>query len=139
MSDITTVWTVTHGDYVLDGADLRSGSDLATAVVVSLFTDRQAATSDVVADRSGDPRGWWGDTLGSRIWLLERAKRTQETLQLAKGYIEEAVQWLIDDDVVAGFEITVEWQPGSRLGAQVVALKNDGTRDAMRFSWVWDA
>lgn len=139
MSDIATIWDGTRGDYQQVGAGISSGSDLATAILISLFTDRRAGADDVVPDGSGDPRGWWGDpTMGSRVWLLERAKRTQATIQAAKGYIEEALQWLIDDDVVAGFQIDVEWPPGAALHARVVALRNDGTRDAMKFTWVWN-
>ena len=63
------------------------GDDLITALTVSLFTDRRAADDDELLDGSDDRRGWWGDNaaapLGSRLWMLERSKRTQQTLQLA--------------------------------------------------------
>jgi phage gp46-like protein len=143
MSDITTVWTGAHGDCTLAGSDLQSGSDLATAILLSLFTDRRAEPDDQLLDGSDDRRGWWGDTddqhFGSRLWLIERAKRTQETIQRAKGYIEEALQWLIDDGVVASFQIKVEWPAGSQLSSRVVAIKGDGSQESMRFAWAWAA
>lgn len=141
MSDIATIWSSTRGDWQQMGADLKSGNDLSTAVIISLFSDRQANADDVIPDGSGDPRGWWGDVgqymIGSRLWLLERAKRTQQTIALAQGYIEEALQWLIDDGVVAKFDVYVEWTQQHMLGAQVTAYRTDGTTQAMNFGWAW--
>jgi len=142
MSDIATIWNATQGDWQLQGKSLASGRDLLTAVTISLFTDRQAEPDDPVADGTQDLRGWWGDSegarIGSRLWLLERAKRTQQTLQLAQEYIREALQWLIDAGVVASFQIKVEWIAGNQLSAQVTALRNDGTTHAMNYAWAWN-
>jgi len=144
MSDIATTWVadLSRGDWSLVGPALTSGNDLATAVVLSLFSDRQANPDDIVPDGTGDRRGWWGDMgndkpIGSRLWLLARAKQTTETLQRAQDYITEALQWLIDDGVVAKFDIGVEWTRAGMLGAQVVAYRSDGGSAAMNFSWVW--
>lgn len=144
MSDTTTVWDVANarGDWQQAGALLTTGDDLATSILISLFTDRQAAPEDVIPDGSGDPRGWWGDLgettpIGSRLWLLSREKQTQQTLQRAYDYIVEAVQWLIDDGVVAKFDVYVEWTKASELGAQVVAYKQDGSTVATAYSWAW--
>lgn len=144
MSDTTTTWVpmAGRGDWTLDGADLASGDDLETAVLISLFTDREANLDDAIPDGTGDPRGWIGDAdqlykIGSRLWLLERAKQTTETLTKAKGYITEALQWLIDDGVVAKFDIYVEWTKASQLGAKVVAYQKNGPALAMNYSWVW--
>lgn len=137
-------WT---GSYVRSQAqvvDLQSGNDLETAILISLFTDREANPGDVIPDGTGDARGWVGDQdqdyqIGSRLWLLSRAKQTLETLQRASDYIAEALQWLIDDGVVARFDITVEWTRPSMLGARIVAYSGDGAIVPMNFSWVWKA
>lgn len=126
----------------MSGPLLQTGSDLQTAVLISLFTDRMAAPDDVIPDGSNDPRGWWGDSgntvqIGSRLWLLQRAKQTQETLQRANDYIVESLQWLIDDGVVAKFDVLVEWTQTSELGAQVVAYKQDGSTVASAYTWAW--
>lgn len=144
MSDTKTVWSTPngYGDWQMNGAQLATGDDLATAILISLFTDRIAEPDDVIPDGSNDPRGWWGDAgeatpIGSRLWLLSRAKQTQETLQRAYDYIVEALQWMIDDGVVAKFDVLVEWTKASELGAQVVAYKQDGSTVANAFSWAW--
>lgn len=145
MSDIATTWDAARGrgDWAVSGGQLQDGDDLATAVLLSLFTDRVAASDDVIADGSGDPRGWWGDTgqaypVGSRLWMLERAKQTQETAARAKDYIAEALRWLVDDGVVGRFDLTVEWVGPGRLGARVVAHKPDGSTLNLAYAWTWN-
>lgn len=145
MSDTMIVWDPAKGtgDWTLEGGALAAGSDLRSAVLISLFTDRTAGPDDEIPDRSGDPRGWWGDVgqavpIGSRLWLLERAKQTTETLATARDYISEALQWLIDDKVVGAFDIYVEWTRPGVLGAQVTAFRPDGGKEAMQFSWIWN-
>jgi phage gp46-like protein len=136
-------WT---GSYVLNtitpGGDLQTGDDLITAVLISLFTDRIANEDDEIPDGTDDPRGWWADAgerypIGSRLWLLSREKQTNDTAMRARDYIVESLQWLIDDGVVARFDVDVAWVAPSSLGAQVVANRVDGTTVAMNFASVW--
>ncbi|PXX49365.1 phage head spike fiber domain-containing protein [Aquitalea magnusonii] len=135
-------WT---GSYVLStvspGGDLQSGSDIQTALLISLFTDRLAGTDDKIPDGTGDPRGWCCDDpsspIGSRLWLLQRAKQTTETANRARDYIVEALQWLIDDGVVAKFDIRTQWVGPGKLGAWVVAYRMDGSTVAQQFGWAW--
>lgn len=143
-TDITTVWSIPdgRGDWAQQGASLQSGSDLANAIYISLFTDRQANPDDKIPDGTTDARGWWGDLgrqfkIGSRLWLLEREKQTQDVLNRARDYTNEALQWLIDEGVVAAFELTVEFTRPKMLGIRVIAKKRDGTREAMNFTWAW--
>jgi phage gp46-like protein len=145
MADITTVWDVmrSRGDWVISGADLLSGDDLSSAILISAFTDRTALPDDAIPDGTTDPRGWWGDIsqlypIGSRLWLLDRAKQTNETLRRAYDYLTECLQWLIDDGVVARFDIQVEWTRQSMLGALIIARRNDGTTQATAFAWAWN-
>lgn len=145
MSDTTTVWNVSRsrGDWVIVGAVLQTGNDLSTAILISAFTDRVANADDVIPDGSNDPRGWWGDLgeavpIGSRLWLLERAKQNDDTLQRAYDYLTECLQWLLDDGVVAKFDILVEWTRESMLGAQILAYRKDGTTETTAFTWAWN-
>lgn len=144
MSDITTVWVPeqSRGDWQLVDGSLTQGSDLQTAVYISLFTDRQAADTDIPSDGTTDRRGWIGDAgaeypIGSRLWLLDRGKHTADVLDQAQSYIAEALQWLIDDGVVAGFEIGVQWANASTLVCVIVAHKPDGTTETINFDWAW--
>lgn len=141
MADITITWSLAdgRGDWtIVAGADIDTGDDLANAILLSLFTDRPALKDDVIPDGTTDRRGWWGDQeLGSRLWLLERAKQTTETLQRARDYIAEALQWLVEDGVVARFDIEAAWLRRSTLGARVTAFRTDGRTVALSYSWAW--
>lgn len=145
MSDITTIWSnplTATGDWQLAGADLLSGNDLQTAVIISLFSDREALPDDTIPDGTTDPRGWWADDpqypIGSRLWLLSRAKQTAETLASAEDYIVEAMQWLIDDGVSAAVDVVVQWVRPGMLGAQITVRRSDGTAQPMNFAWAWN-
>lgn len=144
MPDLALSWDTAHNraDWLLTGAVLATGSDLQTAILISIFTDRMAQPGDVIPDGSSDPRGWWGDVdvpIGSRMWLLRRAKQIPSTLQRAYDYIAEALQWMVDDGVVGGFDIVVEWVRASVLGAQIIAYSPSGTLlHTGRYSWAWD-
>lgn len=144
MSDTTTVWmpAIGRSDWVLIGAQIQSGNDLQTVLLISLFTDREADPDDIIPDGSTNPRGWVGDVgqpykIGSKLWLLSRAKQTKDTLARANSYIADALKWMLDDGVVARFDITTEWTRASQLGAKVVAYRNDGTSMALNFASVW--
>lgn len=137
MSDITTVWDADtqHCDYVVAKGDFMSGHDVESAVLISLFTDRQAEVNDVLPDArpgaTGDRRGWWGDDpekpMGSRLWLLNRAKAPLDVAAKAEDYAAEALQWMIDDGVVARFDIQAEWVRPKQLSLLVIAYRSDGT------------
>lgn len=151
--DITqsSFWTDENGNSILDdrgqpidaffvqGEGLVSGSDLVTSVLISLFTDAQAGTDDVISDGSGDPRGWWGGAIGSKLWLRERSKQTATVLALVKNDIEQALAWMITDGIVAAIEVTTEWTRPGMLGALVVLKRSDGARAAMNFSRLWES
>ena len=144
MSDTSTVWVpaLGRGDWVMQGTTLQTGNDLQTAILISIFTDRVANTDDVIPDGSNDPRGWWGDAgeaypIGSRLWLLSRAKQTAATAALAIDYVKEALQWLIDDGVVASFSVDAQWMAAGQLGVSVTAYKQDGSTVALNFASVW--
>jgi len=144
MPDITLVWNsaVSHADWVQNGALLATGEDLMSAIIISIFTDRMAAPGDVLLEGLNDPRGWWADggvLIGSRMWLLRRAKQTLTTLQLAYDYLAESLQWLIDDGVVGRFDIKTQWVRTGVLGAQITAYSPTGMQLATgRFTWAWN-
>ena len=115
-----------------------------------MFIDRRADSSDPLDDPK-DLRGWWGDRLdadtngdqiGSRLWLLDRSKTTQETINNCKIYAEEALQWMLVDGVCADINVTVERYGiagNDRLALKVEILKKDGNTEVIKYNDVWDA
>jgi phage gp46-like protein len=146
--DVYILWDNVNaqGDWTLAVGDLQTGQDLETACLVSLFSDKLATPDFVPTDGTSDRRGWWADPyndqpLGSNLWQLERAKKTRDTLGLARRYAEEALQWLVDDGVAKQIAVNTSWlgaAVGSTLlGIGIAILKPDGTVTRFTFGWAW--
>lgn len=123
---------------------LASAEPLVRAVLISLLTWRRANPDD---DLPAEARqGWWGDSypvepndrIGSRLWLLSRSKLTNETARRAREYAQEALQWLVDDGVVARVDVEAERQGLYRLALACRVFKTDGRVAAdVRFTNAW--
>lgn len=128
---------VTLFDVLLNGAgDLQSDAGLETAVILSLFLDRRALTSDTLPDATDDRRGWWadvlgasGDRIGSRLWLISRATLPNpQTLGQARAYAEEALAWMVEDGVARRVIATATRLAANRLGLAIEIHRGDGTK-----------
>lgn len=146
MSDVATIWLPAEGrgDWALAGPDLAAGLDLETAVLISLFTDRVADPDDVIPDGSGDPRGWWGDlgrssAIGSKLWLLERAKRTEDTRLRAEGYATEALAWMVEGAIASEVQAVAAWTRRGQLDLAVTIVRPDGAQQLFNYQWAWEA
>ena len=156
--DIALKWNTNldwEGDLVLEHVDLLKDNGLSTAILISLYTDRRANTSDRLPDSSSiDKRGWWGDLLdppvvddriGSRLWLLEREQDIIRVLSLAKIYAEEALHWLVEDGIASSVKVTAtEGVPmedktinAHRLAFQLEIIKATG--EVLTYSAEWEA
>lgn len=115
--------------------------DLARSVVNSLFSWRRA-TRDEVGE--GESRmGWWGDTfdddpIGSKLWLLLREKLTPETLIKAREYCEEALQWLIEDEVATDVRVNVSRFSLDGIAIDVEIIRTNRQKLSLRFRDVWE-
>lgn len=131
-------------------ADLSLGEDgdLAldltpvTAMLMSIGLDRRARADDPLPSgvtelnqpaSLSERRGWPGDALdaqrrraGSRLWLLERAKRTEITRLAAEHYLTEALGWA-GDELSEPAEIEVAWVGEEALGFRVAVLGHEIT------------
>lgn len=133
----------------IDGQSLSlnmvQADPLIRAVIISLFSWRRANPDDDLPTE--DRFGWWGDTfateqndrIGSRLWLLSRAKLTNDTLTKAEGYVREALQWLLDDNVAARIDVEVEREGIDRMEIGVTIYRTTGQPVELRFSDFWDA
>lgn len=96
---------------------------LATAVILSLFTDRRAGRDDALPLNQDDRRGWVGDEFmgaeqgdqwGSALWLCFAGKADDSVLERARFAAQESLAWLIRDGIAARVEVTTQWV-GERL------------------------
>lgn len=120
------------GDLVLDETPV-------TPMLISLGSDRRAEPDDELPDGVDAlnaqtsfvaRRGWAGDGLdllgrriGSRLWLLNRAKQTESARRFVEIWAEESLAWVFDETGRRA-EIEAQW-----LRANVLALRAavDGT------------
>lgn len=128
-----------------DGTLIWSDELLETVVLVSLFTRQQADENEELPEPRSHREGWWGDPyhdvegykIGSKLWLLGRSKATRSTLNKARGYAGEALQWMIDDGIVDSVEVEVERQENGRLAFRVELPKPGDP--ASKWVGVWEA
>lgn len=124
---------------------LVTGDDLETAVLASLFTWGRADPDEIPPDGSDDRKGWWGDAWpsveghksGSKLWLLARRVLTVETLELARRYGVEALQWFIDDGIASTVEVVVTRHGPNRANMLITINRPNGQAKQIRVADLW--
>lgn len=110
-------WGYASDNEPANAGGLANRAALATAVVLSLYTDRQCPADHPLAKYAeGDRRGWWGDALledgeepvGSLLWLLERSVATDEMRLYAAQFAQEALAWMVTAGACARVDCAVE-------------------------------
>jgi len=130
-------------DVEIKNGDVVRDDGLETAVTISLFTDRRV-TEEEKPYLANSKRGYWGDLfseidgdkMGSRLWTLEREKRTTEVLRRAEDYTREALQWLIDDGVVLSISAIASYDNNKFINIDVKIIKPLGNES--RYKILWD-
>jgi phage gp46-like protein len=161
--DIALSWDITRaeGGFVVSEGDLALGSALASAVLVSLFTDRVAPETITALDgavgispaagasgsRMNNRRGWWADAwadapIGSRLWQMERAIKAGQAsvLREVEAICHEALQWLVDDGVAQSVAVNAQWSTANRQAVEFrVIIQEPGAvaPQVFLFSWAW--
>jgi len=86
-----------------DDGDILTEDFFDTAILMSFYCERRAASSEVPNSR--DRRGWIGNEstpgfeIGSKIWLYEQARITRTTINGLVDAANDSLQWMIDDDI----------------------------------------
>lgn len=125
--------------------ELEFDDGLETAILRSLFENGRV-TVDELNEGETDRFGWWGDAAsnpdnvksGSKLWLLERGKTTDETLEAAREYCEEALQWLIDDGVAESVTVTTEYLDKFTLAIGIEIQRPGVDRKSSKYDFVWE-
>jgi phage gp46-like protein len=134
---------------------LDETQELASAMGVALATDALADIDETLPDPdSDDRRGWWGDLdadviwngwpIGSKLWLLERAKIVDEnalegaTLGRAWRYISDAVRPFLDAQIASRYEVVVERTGLETISAVVTLYRGPLAAIQLRFQSLWN-
>jgi len=83
-----------------DSGDFKKTDSFNTAILLSIFGSNRRATATEVPE-SYAREGWIGDfnrpvELGSKLWLLYQTRLTNNTVNRARDYLEQALAWLVD-------------------------------------------
>jgi phage gp46-like protein len=115
--DVAVEISQTGPDIVIENGDLRPDRGIRTAALFSLFSDARATDEEIPT--GDDPRGWWAEDAsqpwGSKLWLLARAKRTVETLELARGYARAAFDWAVAAGLCERVDVTTQYGSSGEL------------------------
>lgn len=145
--DLAIAWDAARRrcDLLFAGRGLALDPTPVTPVLISLGSDRRAAPDDALPDGvtegglAAGPinprRGWAGDALdpagrrvGSKLWLLEREKQTDDVLRRAQDYAEQALAWLaqregVDVAVAASWPTRTAMLMRVQIGAASYAVQ----------------
>ncbi|MGH1429749.1 MAG: phage GP46 family protein [Neptuniibacter sp.] len=108
---------------------------LQNAVVISLFTDARCEPDELPQGET-DQRGYYGDfelqegeSLGSKLWTLKREKVTQNTINRARTYATEALEWLLEDHL-QNIKVTAERGGLQQINLLIQCQLKDGSWEA---------
>lgn len=154
--DIVTPFVVTFDLLQRPDRLIDETEALATAVVVALGTNRRANDDDILPNGEADTdrRGWWADTnaetiwqgwpIGSRLWLLERHKITDNTarqgstLARVDAYIREALQPFITQRMASRVDVTVERTELQKIVAHIVIYRGPLPTIDLQYQTLWN-
>lgn len=146
MSDISFKFMDDQGifDMSLLKGDVEKDEGLRTAVILSLFTDQRVTLRELPTGET-KRRGWWGDAIpdvqsdrwGSKLWLLDREKQTDEILERAREYSEEALAWMIEDGVAKSVSVSTSYPSRGILRIEVKIERPSRDSESLSFDYAW--
>jgi len=147
MTDIKMVFEPTEQAFdlnIVDG-DLVMDQGVETPTHVSLFTDHRASEDDDLPGAQNDRRGWWGALavigepvqVGSKLWLLERAKITSISLAFVEDFARDALKWMIDEGLAMAVDIEVTRLSADKVALQIVITRRNGAREGVAYDNLW--
>lgn len=142
--------------WLLDPIDADGGSDdLADSVRVALGSDRRALADDELPDPTdSDRRGFWGDTdakqvwggwpVGSRFWLLSRAKitgasaRQGATIARVNEYAREALEPFRLAGICSRYTIETTRVGLGRIDCEIMMYRGPRDEIALSYQYLWN-
>ena len=147
VADLAFDWAIAPQDGSPDSGGLTARAGIATAVILSLFTDARAPDGWRPEER--DRRGWWGDGLagagtepfGSWLWtVVEQGVVNEAAARAAEREAARALAWMVRDGVAARVDVVATADPPARrldLAVAIRARSGETTFD-QTFALLWD-
>lgn len=125
-------WSVAGGTLRPVGGDLERESGLASAVLISVFSDRRIDADPLRPLEVQDLRGWWGedprDPFGSRLWTLARGRVNAETAARAQDAVRESLEWMISNGIARRIDVSATWSARGLLALEIGILRGTSRR-----------
>lgn len=133
---------------------LEEDAEIITAFLVAIFSDAAADANDALPDpRSNDRRGWWGDDqaaeiwngwpLGSKLWLLTRAKivdqmaREGATIARVQQYLYACLTPFVTAGICSKVLVTASQDTEARIVATATMFRGPKSAIALQFAPLW--
>lgn len=104
--------------FTADG-DVATSQSLDTAILMSILAEVRATASEM--PESQRRRGWVGNEstqgieMGSKAWLFEQARVTGSNLAELGVFINNALQWMIEQRIVVSTQVDAVYNSGTVL------------------------
>lgn len=160
MTDIRLVQKIDQFAVTIDwlqttGGLLDETQELQTAAIVALGTDHLANQDDELPDIGNDDRrGWWGDDgaeqiwggwpIGTRLWLLARAKITDadsrqgSTVARVETYIREALHPFLAKGLASKMAVSATRSGVERIEATATLYRGPIRAVSLQYQILWD-
>ena len=112
---------------------------IVQAILLSVFIRKRKNLSDG-ASNIPSRNGSWFDAVdsifyGSSIWELETEALTDNTLFLYQTYVEESLQWMLDEIIISDLIVLTERKTTNILACSIQFNKPDGSSVEITFLW----
>src|SRR5262245_23478068 len=152
----TDLRMITQADWrLLSSGVLDEREEICNYVKVALMSDALSNVGEILPDPdSTDRRGWWGDLdahaiwqgwpIGSRCWLLMRAKISDpnsfegDTVVRAEMYCREALQPLIDMQLCSAIDVQAARTDRDRVDVGITVFRGPEPEIQLVFQDMWN-
>ncbi|MDU2810833.1 MAG: phage GP46 family protein [Klebsiella michiganensis] len=104
----------------------------------------RADTSDEIPDGTDDRRGWPGNSFsdfewGSKLWLIDREKLTEEIRMKAENYAQLSMQPLLRYGYARNAKVTATIPRMNWLALNIILTRPDKTQLTVEIKKRWEA
>lgn len=121
-----------------ENGDIKTADFFDTAILYSLFGERRASPDEVVEPEKR--RGWIGNEdfeNGSKLWLLEQARITRETLNKAQYEAAVGLSWFVDDGLAVSIDDPVATVKDGKMQLEAT-IRRSRDKVIRKFFTLWE-
>lgn len=128
-------------DLVVKNSEIQVDESLKSAVLISLFTDARCEKTELPEGELSQ-RGYFGDAIfgeqtGSKLWLINRSKYSNDTLIKAKEYAKSSLDWLVTDGLAKDVQVEAYFNEQKKMILNVSLFKNNDEIESITVNNLW--